>query len=206
MYGFFPEKPANLAFKVERVDPKALGGKATLKEITNLLRPGGHAEDAPPARHPQQRTGPAPVSSAFNFPGNHAVLADRRSACRSAGSAARARGVKDNKATDEGRGAAIENWSIEQTIDAGYAVATFYAGDVEPARGNPPRQARCAPVVVGSWPERMWASHASRLFPCGRARRRRRRRWRPRSRRRWSARSTSFRWRRRGPHRSPCCL
>src|ERR1700732_5355950 len=34
MYGYFPPRPDNLVFQVRRVDPKALGGKTTLKEIT----------------------------------------------------------------------------------------------------------------------------------------------------------------------------
>lgn len=34
MYGYLPPKPADLSFKVERIDKEALGGKATLKEIT----------------------------------------------------------------------------------------------------------------------------------------------------------------------------
>src|SRR6516164_4061613 len=37
MYGYAPPAPAKLAFSVERVDPKALGGKATLKEVTISL-------------------------------------------------------------------------------------------------------------------------------------------------------------------------
>src|SRR5688572_3134150 len=39
MYGYAPPAPDNVAFKVERIDPKALGGKATLKEITISFGP-----------------------------------------------------------------------------------------------------------------------------------------------------------------------
>src|SRR4051794_23704117 len=39
MYGRFPA-PASVTAKVERTDPKALGGKATLKEITLTLGDG----------------------------------------------------------------------------------------------------------------------------------------------------------------------
>src|SRR5438270_5895094 len=37
MYGYAPPPPAKAEYKIERVDPKALGGKATLKEVTILL-------------------------------------------------------------------------------------------------------------------------------------------------------------------------
>ena len=43
-------------------------------------------------------------------------------------------GVTNNHATDAGRGAQVDVWAIEQSIDRGYAVATFYHGDVEPDR------------------------------------------------------------------------
>ncbi len=135
MYGHFPAKPANLAFKVERIDPKALGGKATLKEITISYGP-----PETPKLHlllviPNKRTGPAPVFVGINFPGNHAVLADPKIRLPETW-VPNNKGVKNNKATDEGRGAAIDGWSIEQTIDAGYAVATVYAGDIEPDRAD----------------------------------------------------------------------
>jgi hypothetical protein len=43
-------------------------------------------------------------------------------------------GVKNNRATEAGRNASADSWSIEQSIDRGYAVATFYNGDVDPDR------------------------------------------------------------------------
>jgi len=43
-------------------------------------------------------------------------------------------GVTNNHATEAGRGAQVDVWAIEQSIDRGYAVATFYNGDVEPDR------------------------------------------------------------------------
>ena len=41
-------------------------------------------------------------------------------------------GVKDNKATEAGRGKSKDVWAIDQAIARGYAVATFYNGDVDP--------------------------------------------------------------------------
>ena len=42
--------------------------------------------------------------------------------------------MKDNRATDAGRGADIDVWALDQSIARGYAVATFYCGDVDPDR------------------------------------------------------------------------
>src|SRR5438128_9628602 len=83
---------------------------------------------------PNQRRGPAPVFVGLNFTGNHTVLADPKIRLPKTWVAAKGKGVKDNRATDEGRGSAVENWSVEQTIDAGYAVATVYYGDIDPDR------------------------------------------------------------------------
>ena len=130
MYGYFPEKPANLAFKVERVDPMALGGKATLKEVTISYGPATAPKIHLLVVIPNKRSGPAPVIVGLNFTGNHSVLADPKIALT--GSWFRSTKGGDNKATEDGRGKAIANWSIEQSIDAGYAVATAYYGDISP--------------------------------------------------------------------------
>ena len=65
-----------LEAKVERTDPNALGGKATLKEVTIAFGP-----PEMPTIHlllvvPNQRPGPAPVFVGMNFCGNHAVIED----------------------------------------------------------------------------------------------------------------------------------
>jgi hypothetical protein len=133
MYGYAPPPPAKIDYTVERVDPKALGGKATLKEITIALA----GADGPKIHVllvvPNKRTGPAPVFVGINFNGNHAALDDPKIRLSTAWMPNR-KGVKDNRATDEGRGTEVDVWAIEQTIDKGYGVATFYAGDVDPDR------------------------------------------------------------------------
>jgi hypothetical protein len=45
-------------------------------------------------------------------------------------------GVKNNRATEAGRGTHVDVWAIEQSIDRGYAVATLYYGDVAPDRAG----------------------------------------------------------------------
>jgi len=42
----------------------------------------------------------------------------------------------DHQAMEAGRGKQQDLWCIEQSIDRGYAVATYYCGDVEPDRTN----------------------------------------------------------------------
>src|SRR5262249_47815736 len=71
MYGYLPPAPEKVEAKVERTDRSALGGKATLKEVTVTFGP-----PEMPAIHlllvvPTQRPGPAPVFVGMNFSGNH---------------------------------------------------------------------------------------------------------------------------------------
>lgn len=134
MYGYFPPRPDNVTFKVERIDPKALGGKATLKEISISFGPPSTPKLQMLLVVPNKRSGKAPVFLGLNFTGNHTVLADPNIRLPKTWMAPNRKGVKDNRATEEGRGTAIDTWAIEQTIDRGYAVATVYYGDVDPDR------------------------------------------------------------------------
>jgi dienelactone hydrolase len=134
MYGQAPAKPDNLKFEVKRTDPKALGGKATLKEVTISFGPPGTPKLHLMLLVPNKRKGPAPVFLGMNFCGNHTLLKDPKVRLPEAWLPNHCPGVKDNKATDAGRGTQLDVWAIEQTIDRGYAVATLYCGDADPDR------------------------------------------------------------------------
>jgi len=134
MYGVMPPAPAGMKCSVERVDRTLFDGKATEKQIIITLG----TNDAPQLHLllvvPNQRTRPAPVFVGPNFYGNHTVLTDPNVPLPGAWMPASGPGVQNNRATDAGRGKQADVWAIEQSIDRGYAVATFYNGDVEPDR------------------------------------------------------------------------
>ena len=135
MYGTAPKAPKVNA-KIERTDAKALGGKATLKEITLTLK----GIDGPKIHLllvvPNERKGPAPVFVGMNFCGNHAVLDDPKIQLNPNWIYSNQKGVKDNRATDKSRGTQIDVWNIADIIERGYAVALFYSGDVDPDRAD----------------------------------------------------------------------
>jgi hypothetical protein len=133
MYGYLPP-PEKITAKVEHEDKKAFGGKATLKEIAISFGP-----PETPAIHlllvvPNHRKGPAPVFVGMNFCGNHALVDDPKVRLPTAWMYPQYPGVVANKATDAGRGKQTDVWALEQSIDRGYAVATFYNGDIDPDR------------------------------------------------------------------------
>ena len=127
MFGAAPAAPDNLSFKVEREEKDYFGGKATLKEVVIRFGPEG----APPIHLllVTPNTGkPAPVFLGLNFNGNHTVIADPDVHLTSTW----VRKEKGNIASDAHRGKSASRWPFEQAIARGYAVATFYQGDIDP--------------------------------------------------------------------------
>jgi len=132
MYGYFPPPPDNLRGSVERVDNQFFGGKATKREVTIRFGP-----PATPAIHlllivPNERHGPAPVFVGLNFCGNHTVVADPSVALPEYWMPEHC--VKNHKAREADRGKDVDVWCAEANVDHGYALATFYCGDVDPDR------------------------------------------------------------------------
>lgn len=134
MYGRLPPAPARVGAKLEHEDRTAFGGKATLKEIT--LRPG--APDLPPVHLllvvPNRRQAPVPLFLGMNFCGNHAVVSHPAVRLPTGWMYDGYPGVRHHRATDAGRGQQADVWAIDQSVDRGYAVATFYNGDIDPDR------------------------------------------------------------------------
>jgi dienelactone hydrolase len=133
MYGKQPtDRAAETEVKVLHEDAKAFGGKATLKELAVPVGPRG----APPVHLllvvPNERKGPAPCFVGMNFSGNHALVDDPKVALPTAWMYPNQPGAKNNRATEAGRGKARDVWALEQSVERGYAVATFYNGDIDP--------------------------------------------------------------------------
>ena len=135
MYGYFP-LPQKIAATVERRRDDYFGGKATKKEVTIRFGPEG----TPPIHlllvTPKSNR-PVPVFVGLNFSGNHAVLADPDVALPTVWMRDNRKGVVNNKATDDARGAEKDVWNVEYVVEHGYGVATFYHGDVDPDKDDP---------------------------------------------------------------------
>jgi len=132
MYGYMPPPPANTRFTVESIDAKFFGGKATKKEIKIEFGPAGA-----PSIHllliiPNNRKGPAPVFLALNAWGNHTVVKEPGVAVTRSWVDRRCPGSRSNRATEASCGAKARNWAVENTIERGYALATFHQSDVDP--------------------------------------------------------------------------
>ena len=119
--------------EVTSVDPRALGGKATRKEIAVLL--DGRAEG--PRLHlllyvPNGIQAPVPAFLALNFGGNHTVTAEPGIALPRGWMPSAEPGVVDHRATDGGAGATRAPGRSAKILAAGFALVTAYYGDLEP--------------------------------------------------------------------------
>lgn len=136
MYGNMPAAP-KITASVERGESTLFDGKATMKQVTIAFGP----PECPKLHlllivphYRGDRHAPA-VFLGLNFTGNHTVLADSRIAIPTVWMPD-GPGVKEHRATEAGRGTAADQWEIEHVVERGYAVATFYYGDIAPDKAG----------------------------------------------------------------------
>ncbi len=154
MYGRMPERPAQMRFNVYNLDRHALGGKATREQISILFL---GKEDGPRmdllVYVPNQVKRP-PVILGLNFWGNQTINPDQgirvsdRWIESSGGSSIDLSCVKNNRATEACRGIDQGRWPVEKILDAGYALATAYRGDIDPDRNDGYDES-----IRSAWPE-----------------------------------------------------
>ena len=134
VYGRSPGRPSNVKFRVTSTDRKALGGKATRKEVSVFF--GG--DSAGPKMDiliyvPNAATKPVAGFLGLNFGGNQAVANDPGIALsKSWMRNSKETGVTNNMATEETRGTEASRWQVEKILGRGYALATIYYGDIDP--------------------------------------------------------------------------
>ncbi len=134
MYGRYPAKPESVTSRVLFEEAKAFGGKGNLREVEITFGPPTWPKIYLLLATPAGKN-PAACFVGPNFQGNHSLVADGRVRITPDWCYPNTvTGVKNNKASPEGRGKVLDVWPFEQILDRGYAVATFYAGDIQPDR------------------------------------------------------------------------
>ncbi|MVM35355.1 acetylxylan esterase [Spirosoma sp. HMF4905] len=138
MYGHSPGKPAAMTFKVFDTDAKALGGKATRKQVAIYFngKPDGPRMDVL-IYSPNQVKGPVPAIVSLNFWGNQSVNSDP--AIRISTSWIESgKGnpyidvscVVNHQATEACRGLNARQWPVDSILSRGYALVTAYREDI----------------------------------------------------------------------------
>lgn len=134
MYGYAPPAPERVRVRTLFEQPRAFGGKATLKEVEIRFGPRRVLPVRLLMAVPNKRSAPAPVILGLNFFGNHTLVDSSKVALPDVWVPARGPGVKNNRATASGRGTCAMRFPMAYAISRGYAVATFYHGDIDPDR------------------------------------------------------------------------
>jgi hypothetical protein len=134
VYGRAPGRPAGMKFQTWSYDRRALDGKATRKEIIIYLTGKTNGPSLELLIYlPNQALKPVPVFLGLNYFGNQSVHPDpaikitERWLRQSKDDT-----VVNHRATEKSRGSQASRWAIEQALERGFAVATFYYGDIEP--------------------------------------------------------------------------
>jgi hypothetical protein len=132
MYGRYPAKPERVTAKVLFEESNAFGGKATLKEVELTFGPPKWPKIYLLIAAPQG--GPRPCFVGLNFGGNHLLTKNPAVHVPETWMPAKHAGVENFRATAAGRGTEMDTWPLEEIVRRGYAVATFYCGDIQPDR------------------------------------------------------------------------
>jgi dienelactone hydrolase len=135
MYGSLPPKPARMRVEVRAEHKDFLGGAATLRLVTIHAAPTENATRIDLMLVvPNRRPGPVPVFLSMNFCGNHALTADPRVPLARGWLYNNCKGCTNNAATAAARGGQATDWPLAEIIRRGYALASFYSGDVDSDR------------------------------------------------------------------------
>jgi hypothetical protein len=132
MYGQSPGKPTQLTFKVFESDKKALGGKATRKQIAVYFEGNEVVEMDILLYIPNQVKDKVPAFLSLNFFGNQSVHPDASIKLPTGRMVQEGQGIVNHLATAASRGSDTARWPIEMILDKGYAIATVYYGDIDP--------------------------------------------------------------------------
>jgi hypothetical protein len=134
MYGKMPGRPVGMRFETTEVDTKALGGKATRKQVTvHFTREADGPKMDLLIYVPNNRKGRAPVFMGLNFVGNQSVYADPAVKITTRWLRNNKKfGVENHRATEASRGALAYRWQVDLLLERGYALVTACYSDLDP--------------------------------------------------------------------------
>lgn len=135
LYGKAPVNELAIIHQVVSTDNNALNGLAIRQEIHIYVGDDKNGTRIDLQLYtPKNAAHPVPIFLGCNFNGNHAVDPDPKISInqRWIRNTIDEKSVVDNHATEFSRGSESSRWPLETIIRKGFAVATFYYGDVEP--------------------------------------------------------------------------
>jgi hypothetical protein len=134
VFGKSPTQWGKVVFETLALKKDALEGKATRKLVRISLADYPKWQGLEVMLYiPNEAKGPVPCFVGPNFGGNHAVTGETDVPLSSRWMRqGKDEAVVNNRATDKGRGTEAKRWPLDLAMSEGFAVATYYYGDVEP--------------------------------------------------------------------------
>lgn len=127
MYGVDPGTKVKTSYRVLEEDARALGGKATRRQVRMTFAANGMERTADMLLYiPNGVRRPVPVIVGLNFQGNYATTSDP-AVLMTDRWVPYPKGI--NRPADSLRGRAASRWPYERAVERGYAVATIFNGD-----------------------------------------------------------------------------
>jgi hypothetical protein len=161
MYGSMPPAPKDIHGRLERTNIAAFNGRATIKQVTITFGALPLSPIHLMLVIPNDREDPAPVVLSMNYFGNHTLVRNSAVPLSTNWMPERGEGVVNNRSTEASRGTWVDIWQIEKTIARGYAIATFYNGDIDPDRpdergiqnyyGKQDPKYHCGTIAAWAW-------------------------------------------------------
>lgn len=133
VYGNTPAANVQVTFQTRSVEPNALGGIATRKEIRITASSGEKRLPMDLLLYlPNARRAPAPVFLSLNFAGNQSIHPDPGISLCESWVMDFATLTPKSGASESSRGSGASRWPVERILERGYALATMYYGDIDP--------------------------------------------------------------------------
>ncbi|MVM41724.1 acetylxylan esterase [Spirosoma sp. HMF3257] len=138
MYGHSPGRPSTMRFEVFDTDTKALGGKATRKQVAVYFNGKSDGPRMDVLLYiPNQVKGPVPAIVGLNFWGNQSINADPGIRVSTSWMES-GRGnpyidvscVVNHRSTEGCRGINARQWPVDSILSRGYALVTAYREDI----------------------------------------------------------------------------
>jgi hypothetical protein len=133
-----PSLWGRVAFETLSTNENALGGRAVRKLVRITLPEHPSWKGIEMMVHlPKDAKQPVPCFVGASFGGNEAVTPDTDIPLSTRWMRpGKDNGVVENRSTEKTRGTEKDRWQLELAMQEGFAVATYYYGDVEPDRAD----------------------------------------------------------------------
>lgn len=134
VYGHSPGRPKHMSFAMFDHDEQALDGLATRDQVTIHFT---EEADGPSLDlliyTPNDAKKPVPAFLVLNFWGNHSITDDPEIKLSPSWMRDnKSHGIVDHRSTEDSRGKSIPRWAVKEILARGYALATYYYGDIDP--------------------------------------------------------------------------